>query len=142
MQSDRTRLLELALYEIRGLLADYLGSDVHAPMSVRVAVHVGYAVHNEAEAAFNNVDFRLILRALKSAVIDQVLGGTDGAALLRRFLPVAKDRFRPEAVTCQHLELPQLTGHRSIPCHRGALNPIAAWPRPTFEEMRFAGSEK
>lgn len=97
MQSDRTRLLELALYEIRGLLADYLGSDVHAPMSVRVAVHVGYAVHNEAEAAFNNVDFRLILRALKSAAIDQVLGGTDGAALLRRFLPVAKGRFRPKA---------------------------------------------
>ncbi len=95
MQSDRTRLLELALYEIRGLLADYLGSDVHAPMSVRVAVHVGCAVHNEAEAAFNNVDFRLILRALKSAAIDQVLGGTDGAALLRRFLPVAKGRFRP-----------------------------------------------
>jgi hypothetical protein len=38
----------------------------------------------------------LIERApLKSAAIDQVLGGTGGAALLRRFLPVAKGRFRP-----------------------------------------------
>ena len=40
MQTDQTRLLALALLEIRTLLADYLGSDVDAPMSVRVAAHM------------------------------------------------------------------------------------------------------
>ena len=83
MQSDQTRLLEIALFDIRGLLADYPGSDVHSPMSVGVVAHLGYALHNEAEAAFNNVDFQTDPASLKSAAIDQVLGGTDGAALLK-----------------------------------------------------------
>lgn len=54
-------------------------------MSVRVAAHLAYALHNEAEAAFNNVGFQTDPASLKIAAIDQVLGGTDGAALLSRF---------------------------------------------------------
>ena len=49
---------------------------------------------------------------------------------------------RHNAVRRKHLELPERAGLRSTPCHLGAPNPIAAWPRPTFEELRFAGSEK
>lgn len=85
MQSDQTRLLALALLEIRTLLADYLGSDVDAPMSVRIAAHMAYALHNEAEAAYSNADFQLDHAARKIAVIDEILGVTEGAALLSRF---------------------------------------------------------
>ena len=85
MQTDQTKLLALALLEIRTLLADYLGRDVDAPMSVRVAAHMAYAVHNEAEAAYNNADFQIAKASFKIAAIDQILGVTDGAALLSRF---------------------------------------------------------
>jgi hypothetical protein len=40
-----------------------LGCGGQAPMSVSVAANVGYALHNEAKAAFNNVDFQTFLRA-------------------------------------------------------------------------------
>ncbi|PKH19272.1 hypothetical protein [Pseudomonas fluorescens] len=85
MQTDQTRLLALALLEIRTLLADYLGTDVDASMSVRVAAHMAYALHNEAEVAYNNVDFQIANASFKIAAIDQILGVTDGAALLSKF---------------------------------------------------------
>jgi hypothetical protein len=84
MQSDQTRLLALALYEIRVLLAGYLGSNVDAPMSIRVAAHIAYALHNEAETALKNVDFQVEDARSKIAAIDQILGVTDGSALLGR----------------------------------------------------------
>ncbi|WP_455924677.1 hypothetical protein [Pseudomonas putida] len=84
MQTDQTRLLALALLEIRELLADYLGSNVVAPMSVRVAAHIAYALHNEAETAYNNADFQVEYARLKIAAIDQILDVTDGAALLSK----------------------------------------------------------
>ncbi|WP_018925620.1 hypothetical protein [Pseudomonas umsongensis] len=85
MQSDQTRLLALGLLEIRALLADYLGSEVDAPMSVRIAAHMAYALHNEAEAVYNTADFHLGRATMKIAAIDQILGVTDGAALLSKF---------------------------------------------------------
>ncbi|WP_223487005.1 hypothetical protein [Pseudomonas sp. A-RE-19] len=90
MLTDQTRLLALALLEIRTLLADYLGSDVDAPMSVRVAAHMAYALHNEAEAAYSNADFQIDHATRKIAAIDEILGVTDGAALLSRFEIEAK----------------------------------------------------
>ncbi|GFM82597.1 hypothetical protein PSCICN_32890 [Pseudomonas cichorii] len=84
MQTDQTKLLALALLEIRGGLADYLGSDVDAPISVRVAAHIAYALHNEAEAAYNNADFQIEHASLKITAIDQILGVTNGTALLSR----------------------------------------------------------
>ncbi|WP_024680743.1 hypothetical protein [Pseudomonas syringae] len=94
MQTAQTRLLALALIEIRTLLADYLGSDVDAPVSVRLAAHVAYALHNEAEAAFGNVDFQLGCAKQKIAAIDQILGVSDGAALLKRF--DVEDKINPD----------------------------------------------
>ncbi|KHA73524.1 hypothetical protein [Pseudomonas helmanticensis] len=85
MQTDQNRLLALALLEIKTLLVDYLGSVVDAPTNVRVAAHIAYALHNEAEAVYNNADFALDGASQKIAAIDQILGVTDGAALLGRF---------------------------------------------------------
>jgi hypothetical protein len=76
------------------LLADYLGSDVGAPMSVRVAAHMAYALHNEAEAAYSNADFQLDCATQKIAAIDQILGVSDGAALLSRFN--VEDEINPD----------------------------------------------
>jgi hypothetical protein len=90
MQTDQTRLLALALLEIRTLLADYLGSDVDVPISVRVAAHMAYALHDEAETAYNNADFQIDHASRKIAAIDQILSVTDGAALLSRFDVEAK----------------------------------------------------
>jgi len=53
-------------------------------MGVRVAAHLACTLHNEAEAAFNNVDFQTEPASLKIAAIDQVMGVTNGAALLSR----------------------------------------------------------
>ncbi|NMY71883.1 hypothetical protein [Pseudomonas sp. WS 5414] len=85
MQADQNRLLALALLEIKLLLVDYLGSAVDAPMSVRVAAHIAYALHNEAESVYTNADFALDGASQKIAAIDQILGVTNGAALLSRF---------------------------------------------------------
>ncbi|PZW57481.1 hypothetical protein F475_04110 [Pseudomonas sp. URMO17WK12:I6] len=90
MQTDQTKLLALALIEIRTLLAEYLGNDVDAPMSVRVAAHMAYALHNETEAACSNADFRIDYAIQKIAAIDQILRSKDGAALLSRFTPKRK----------------------------------------------------
>lgn len=94
MQTAQTRLLALALIEIRTLLADYLGCDVDAPMSVRVAAHMAYALHNEAEVAYGNADFQLECATQKICAIDQILGVSDGAALLSRF--VVEDKINPD----------------------------------------------
>ncbi|MGE8499749.1 MAG: hypothetical protein ACN6O6_19780 [Pseudomonas sp.] len=85
MQSEQTRLLAVALSEIRALLADYLGSDVDAPISIRVAAHIAYALHNEAEAVLNNEDFEIDQGLSKIAEIDRILGVRDALALLSRF---------------------------------------------------------
>ncbi|UFH50441.1 hypothetical protein [Pseudomonas sp. KNUC1026] len=85
MNTHQAKLLALTLLEIKKLLADYLGRDVDAPMSVRVAAHMAYALHNEAEAVFNNTDFEIGDASVKIHAIDQILGVTDGASLLDRF---------------------------------------------------------
>ncbi len=91
MQTDQTRLLALTLLEIKTLLGDYLGSDVDAPMSVRIAAHLAYAVHNEAEAVYGHEDFRLECAVRKIAAVDGILGVSEGAVLLGRFGAEAKN---------------------------------------------------
>lgn len=55
------------------------------PTRVRGAAHMTQALHNEAEAAYSNADFQLDLTTKKIAAIDQLLGVTNGAALLSGF---------------------------------------------------------
>ncbi|TDV42299.1 hypothetical protein EC919_11817 [Pseudomonas graminis] len=63
-------------------------------MNVRVAAHIAYALHNEAEAAYSNADFQLDCATQKLAAIDQILGVSDGAALLSRF--DVEDKINPD----------------------------------------------
>lgn len=45
-----TKAVALALYQIRILLSDYLGSQNEGDIVVRQAAHLAYALHNEALA--------------------------------------------------------------------------------------------
>lgn len=54
-------------------------------MSVRIAAYMTYALHNDAEVAYSNAGSQFGHATQKIAAIDQVLGVTDGAALLSRF---------------------------------------------------------
>ena len=47
------RIMAAAIYEIRLLLANYLGSDCDADPDVRLAAHLSYALHNDASAIMN-----------------------------------------------------------------------------------------
>lgn len=49
--TDRERVLALAVYEIRLLLAGYLGNQDEVAMDVRQAAHLAYALHNVALGA-------------------------------------------------------------------------------------------
>lgn len=72
--TDQAKLLAKALYEIRLLLSDYVGSSVDADMSVRVAAHIAYALHNEALAVSEGKSFDLTTARSKVTAIDGVLG--------------------------------------------------------------------
>ncbi|KQV51038.1 hypothetical protein ASD58_06440 [Duganella sp. Root1480D1] len=71
--SDQTKLLAKALYEIRLLLSGYLGSSVDADMSVRIAAHIAYALHNEALAVCDGDTFDLAGATKKIEAIDRLL---------------------------------------------------------------------
>jgi hypothetical protein len=77
------RLLASALYEISVLLGSYLGSDNEAPMDVRVAAHIAYALHNEALAVAGGENFDLAAALKKVEAIDSILRVTEGARLAR-----------------------------------------------------------
>lgn len=72
--SDQSKLLAKALYEIRLLLSGYIGSSVDADMSVRIAAHIAYALHNEALAVCEGKTFNLANAVSKIEAIDGLLG--------------------------------------------------------------------
>jgi len=84
MNNDNTeaRLLANALYEIRSLLSPYIGSEVDAPMEVRFAAHLAYALHNEAEAITEGRSFDMNAALRRVAAIDNILDGNEAARLL------------------------------------------------------------
>ena len=47
---EQLKLMAAAVYEIRCLLSDALGSTNNSPTSVRLAAHLAYALHNQALA--------------------------------------------------------------------------------------------
>ena len=77
------RLLANTLYEIRVLLGSYLGSENEAPMNVRVAAHIAYALHDEALAVAAGENFDLAVALKKVEAIDSILPVTGGARLAR-----------------------------------------------------------
>lgn len=56
-------------------MSNCFGSDMNAPMTVRAAAHIAYALHNEAEVFSNGVDFNLEQAFSTVGAIDRVLGG-------------------------------------------------------------------
>jgi len=46
--SDQTKILAFAVYELRLLLAEHLGSDAKGEEPVRAAAHLAHALHNQA----------------------------------------------------------------------------------------------
>ena len=48
--SEHARLMAAAVYEIRLLLSDHLGSECDSDPCVRLAAHLAYALHNDALA--------------------------------------------------------------------------------------------
>lgn len=82
MTDTETKLIANAIYEIRLILASYLGSDNEAPMDVRFAAHLAYALHNEASALAAGTGFDVSLALQKVVAIDGILGTDDGKRLV------------------------------------------------------------
>ena len=57
MAVTQEQLLAFAVYEIRLLLANHLGSDSTSDLSVRAAAHLAYALHNQADAILQGSTF-------------------------------------------------------------------------------------
>ncbi len=74
MAATQEQVLAFALYEIRLLLSNHLGSDSTSDMSIRAAAHLAYALHNQADAALqgNAFDPRQATDALDG--VDRLLG--------------------------------------------------------------------
>ena len=74
MAISQEQLLAFAVYEIRLLLADHLGSQSDSPMPVRTAAHLAYALHNEALAVMQGQAVDVNAAAARLDALDSVLG--------------------------------------------------------------------
>lgn len=70
----QAKILAFALYEIRLLLAGYLGSSNEGEPAVRAAAHLAYALHNQALATLDGKPFdeKLALEGIKT--VDDMFG--------------------------------------------------------------------
>lgn len=71
--SDQIKILALALYEIRLLLAGYDGSADQCDTNIKIAQRLAYALHNEAAAAFEGKEFSVDAAIVKIKAIDHIL---------------------------------------------------------------------
>lgn len=74
------RLLAQAVYEIRLLLGDYLGSDAKCDLAVRQAAHLAYALHNEALAVVSGGTFDIPASLARLEAVDEMLGSRFGVS--------------------------------------------------------------
>ena len=81
MSTHETKVLAFALEEIRNLLAGHLGSDATSELSVRIAAHIAYALHNEAAAVIEGSSFNAEKAIDKIQAIDAILSVTEGTTL-------------------------------------------------------------
>lgn len=72
--SEEAKVLALAVFEIRVLLADYLGSENKGDLPVRQAAHLAYALHNQALAVLEGKSFNVVEAINGFGFADQVLG--------------------------------------------------------------------
>lgn len=64
----------LALYQIRILLSDYLGSEATGDLSVRQAAHLAYALHSEALALLEGGSLDADAVTRRVTALDGMLG--------------------------------------------------------------------
>ena len=67
-------LIAAALYEVRLLFAPYLGSENTAELPIRIAAHLAYALHNDAETLLHGKSFQVGAALTRVEVIDRILG--------------------------------------------------------------------
>lgn len=79
--SHEVQLIANALSEIRSLLSSCLGAENEAPLEVRLAAHIPYALHNEAAGLVDGSGFDVNAALRKVAAIDNILPGNDGGRL-------------------------------------------------------------
>ena len=72
--SQQEQLLAFAIYEIRLLLANHLGGDSASELPVRVAAHLAYALHNEADAVLQGESFDAQSAFARLGAVDRMLG--------------------------------------------------------------------
>jgi hypothetical protein len=73
MAISQEQLLAFAVYEIRLLLADHLGSQSDSPMPVRAAAHLAHALHNEALAVLQGQAVDVHAAAARLDAVDNML---------------------------------------------------------------------
>lgn len=83
MVTDESKILAQAVYDIRLLLSGYLGSNVDADPSVRIAAHLAYALHNDALAVLEGNGFKAEEALKRVAALDGLLGGEVGTEFVR-----------------------------------------------------------
>lgn len=72
--SDEAKILAFAVYELRLLLAQHLGSDASGETPVRTAAHLAYALHNQALAVLDGKSFDPSQAIEAVAAVDRAFG--------------------------------------------------------------------
>lgn len=83
MITNESKILAQAVYDIRVLLSGYLGSNVNADPSVRIAAHLAYALHNDALAVLEGNGFKAEEALKRVAALDSIFGVEMGAEFVR-----------------------------------------------------------
>lgn len=87
ISDEQVKLLAAALYEIRLLLSKYLGSGSDEDVCVRLAAHLAYALHEQADKLIrDDAAFHVDEVVLRIAKAERMIGGryADNHGLLSR----------------------------------------------------------
>jgi hypothetical protein len=84
-QETQLRILALAIYELKGLLGNHLGSTTNEVTSEKISAHLAFSLHNEALAIIENKPEQFDIEALLSKItaIDRMFK-TDFAKLFAK----------------------------------------------------------
>jgi hypothetical protein len=92
-EEPQIKILAQALFEIRVLLASYLGSDNAGDSCVRQAAHLAYALHNEALSVIDGASFETGYISERLMAVDRMLGSDFSL----RFAPLLEETQPPPA---------------------------------------------
>lgn len=84
-KSDQNKLIALALYEIKVILASKLGSGNEADTPTRIAAHLANALHNEALSIIEGKGFNVEEALEKVKEIDQILNEEYSGYFIKRW---------------------------------------------------------